>query len=106
MYSGDGKNRNHSGEGHLASNIIIFVVLFAVLLAGFYATSIARLDSGLHAWVPMLCIVGSAVISYGVGVAINRGTNNHPDREANEAAQTAQVDAEYAQALRDSSRRH
>ena len=27
MYSADGKNKNHSGEGHAVSNIILFLVL-------------------------------------------------------------------------------
>lgn len=104
MYSGDGKNRNHSGEGHLVSNIVTFVILFAIFAAGFYATSFAELGSALHAWLPMAGIIGGAVIAFGVGVAINRRTSHHPDREANEAAQSAQVDAEYSAALRSSAR--
>lgn len=111
MYSGNGKNRNHSGEGHFVENIIVFVVLMAILVAGFYATSYAGFADAdgqhgvIRAWLPMIAVIGGGVISYGVAMAMGRGTDNHPDRTANEAAAENAIEDEYSQALTDSARR-
>ncbi|MGO3153297.1 MAG: M48 family metalloprotease [Galactobacter sp.] len=103
MYSGDGKNRNHSGEGHLVSNIITFVIFFVVLVAGFYATSFTKFGGAWHAWWPMLAVIlGSGVIVYGGAMALSRRTENHPDAVANEAHAQDLVDAEYESALKGS----
>jgi hypothetical protein len=103
VQSGDGKSRNHSGEGHLVLNIVTFVILFIVLLAGFYATSFTNFGDAWHAWLPMLAvIIGGGVIAYGGAMALSRRTSHHPDRVANEAAQQELVDAEYDTALKQS----
>ncbi|MGO1319996.1 MAG: hypothetical protein ACTII7_05930 [Galactobacter sp.] len=102
MYSGDGKNRNHSGEGHLVSNIITFVIFFAVLVAGFYATSYTDFGGAWVAWWPMLAVIGAGVIVYGGSMALCKRTSHHPDAVANEAHAQDLVDAEYASALKGS----
>lgn len=99
MYSGDGKNRNHSGEGHVVMNVITFVILFAILLAGFYATSYSELGSAWGAWFPMGAVILGGTIAYGVALLFSRRTLQHPDVVANEAAQDDVVDAEYRQAV-------
>jgi len=106
VYSANGKNRTHSGEGHGVSNVIIFVVLFAVLCAGFYLTSFADLFSHAAAWWPMIAVIGGGIVAYGVGMHVFGRSDAHPDRTANEAAAVAEVDAEYAQALNASARKH
>jgi hypothetical protein len=103
VYSADGKSRNHSGEGHLALNIVTFVILFAILVAGFYATSFTKFGDAWHAWLPMLAVIlGSGVVVYGGAMAMSRRTAHHPDRVANESHAQDLVDAEYDDALKQS----
>lgn len=106
MYSANGKNRSHSGQGHLVENVIVFAVLFVIFVAGFYATSFAELFSAPHAWWPMIGVIGGGTLVFMIGMNVFGRSDAHPDRTANEAQAAAQVDAEYAEALQQSARRH
>lgn len=106
MYSADGKNRNHSGEGHAASNIITFVVLFAVLVAGFYATSFEKFSPAWDAWFPMLAVILGGAAVYGIAMHVFGNSDTNPEATANAAADAAKVDDEYHSALADARKRH
>jgi len=106
VYSANGKNRTHSGQGHAVSNIIIFAVLFVILLLAFYATSWAELRSFTHAFWPMVGVIGGGALAFGLGMHLFGRSDNNPTATANEAHAVAQVDAEYAAALNESTRKH
>ena len=106
MYSANGKNRAHSGQGHAVSNIIVFVVLFAILVAGFYLTSWAELNSFARGFWPMIAVIGGGMLCFGLGMHLFGRSDNNPTATANEAHAVAQVDAEYAAALKESARKH
>lgn len=99
MYSADGKNKNHSGEGHAVSNIILFVVLFAILLAGIYALTFADLHDPVKAWFPFIACVAGGTLAFGIGKHVTGRADKNPDVTANEAGALDAVDDEYRKAV-------
>lgn len=59
MYS-NGKNKAHSGQGHIAGNIVAFLILFVCFAAGIYALSFWSLD---NAWLPGLACFALVMIA-------------------------------------------
>ncbi|MCT1366538.1 MULTISPECIES: hypothetical protein [Kocuria] len=54
------KVRNHSGEGHLASNLVMFIFCMILLVASFYCFGLWISDS--KAWLPFAI----AIVLYGL----------------------------------------
>ena len=55
MYSSDGKNLAHSGQGRFVGNLIATIVFFAIFAGAIYALSFWTLE---NAWIPgITCFV-------------------------------------------------
>lgn len=99
MYSADGKNKTHSGEGHAVSNIILFVVLFAIFLASIYALTFADLHDPAKAWWPFIACVAGGSLAFGIAKHVTGRADKNPDVTANEAGVLDAVDDEYRKAV-------
>ena len=62
------KQPTHSGEGHLVSNLVTFVIYLAIFVAGFYCLTWLTLDT---VW-PMAACLGLATLAYLVPFMMGR----------------------------------
>ena len=62
------KQPTHSGEGHLVSNLVTFVIFLAIFLVGFYSLTWLSLD---NIW-PMAICLGLATLAYLVPLLMGR----------------------------------
>ncbi|GAA1351586.1 hypothetical protein [Falsarthrobacter nasiphocae] len=68
--------RSHSGEGNLVGNIVIFAVLLAILLAGFFVLQYA--DFGVI-W-PFVACIALVSLAYVVPMAMSRSSSRDARR--------------------------
>lgn len=62
------KQPTHSGEGHLVSNVVTFVIFLAIFLVGLYSLTWLSLD---NVW-PMVACLGLATLAYFVPFMMGR----------------------------------
>ncbi|WP_309080382.1 hypothetical protein [Zhihengliuella sp.] len=60
MYS-NGKNKAYSGQGQLASNLVIFAVMLVLFFGGLYALSFWTLE---NAWLPGLACLTLCALAF------------------------------------------
>lgn len=68
------KQKTHSGEGFLVGNLIAFVVMFALLLAGIYALSWWTLDNAI---IPGVVCLVAVFLAFWVPMGILGRSDSH-----------------------------